>query len=287
MLVIADSGSTKCDWRIVSEDKSYIDCSSMGINPYFHNEDVIEAELRRREDLMAAANDVKALFFYGAGCSSVELKRTAEQGLRRIFPNAEIYVDHDLVAAAFAVYDDDPCIACILGTGSNSCHFDGDIVREEVPALAYILGDEGSGSYFGKKLLSDFLYKRLPDEMHKGLIDKFGLTKDIIIDRVYMKPHANVYLASFMKFITTFKSEPYVQEMIAEGIGRFLDTHVTCYRDFEKVQTHFIGSVAYYHEDTLREVATLRNINVGRIIKKPIEGLYHYHIKNYFEHISF
>jgi len=287
MLVIADSGSTKCDWRIVSEDKSYVGCSSMGINPYFHNEDVIEAELRRNEHLMAAANDVKALFFYGAGCSSVELKRVAEHGLRRVFPKAEIYVDHDLVAAAFAVYDGDPCIACILGTGSNSCHFDGDIVREEVPALAYILGDEGSGSYFGKKLLSDFLYKRLPDEMHKGLIDKFGLTKDIIIDRVYMKPHANVYLASFMKFITTFKSEPYVQEMIAEGIGRFLDTHVTCYRDFEKVQTHFIGSVAYYHEDTLRELATLRNINIGRIIKKPIEGLYHYHIKNYFEHISF
>lgn len=287
MLVIADSGSTKCDWRIVSEDKSFIDCSSMGINPYFHNEDVIESELKRNEDLMRVANEVKALFFYGAGCSSAELKRTAEQGLRRVFPKAEIYVDHDLVGAAFAVYDDDPCIACILGTGSNSCHFDGDIVREEVPALAYILGDEGSGSYFGKKVLTDFLYKRLPAEMHKGLVDRFGLTKDIIIDRVYMKPHANVYLASFMRFITEFKSEPYVQDMIAEGIGRFLDTHVTCFRDFEKVQTHFIGSVAYYHEDILREVAALRNINVGRVIKKPIEGLYHYHLKNYFEHISF
>lgn len=287
MLGIADSGSTKCDWRIVAEDKTYIDYATIGINPYFHNADVIEAELLKNEQLMRVAEEVKALFFYGAGCSSTELKRTAEQGLSRIFPNAEIYVDHDLVAAAFAVYKDDPCIACILGTGSNSCHFDGDIVREEVPALAYILGDEGSGSYFGKKLLSDFLYKRLPQNIHDSLFDKFGLTKDIIIERVYMKPHANVYLASFMKFITGFKSEPYVQDMILEGIGKFLDIHVTCYRDFEKVKTNFIGSVAYYHEDLLRQAAEMRNIQVGKIIKKPIDGLYDYHIKNYFEHISF
>jgi len=287
MLVIADSGSTKCDWRFVAEDKSFKDYSTIGINPYFHNEEVIENELRKNEELTRFADRVKALFFYGAGCSSSELKRIAEQGLARVFPNARIYVDHDLVAAAFSVYEDDPCIACILGTGSNSCHFDGDIVREEVPALAYILGDEGSGSYFGKKLLSDFLYKRLPKPIHEALIDQYGLTKDIIIDRVYMKPHANVFLASFMRFISSFKSEPYIRDMIMEGIGRFMDIHVTCFRDFERVKTHFIGSVAYYHEDILRQAAEMRNIQVGKIIKKPIDGLYDYHIKNYFEHISF
>ena len=287
MLVIADSGSTKCDWRIVAEDKSFKDESTIGINPYFHNEEVIESELRKNDTLNRAADRVKALFFYGAGCSSAELKRTAENGLARVFPNAQIYVDHDLVAAAFSVYEDDPCIACILGTGSNSCHFDGDIVREEVPALAYILGDEGSGSYFGKKLLTDFLYKRLPSKIHDALVDQFGLNKDTIVDRVYMKPHANVYLASFMKFISSFKSEPYVQDMILEGIGKFIDIHVTCYRDFDKIKTHFIGSVAYYHEDILRQAAEMRNVQVGKIIKKPIDGLYDYHIKNYFEHISF
>lgn len=287
MLVIADSGSTKCDWRIVAEDKSFRDFSTIGINPYFHNEDVIEAELRKNQELIEFAESAKALFFYGAGCSSPELKRIAEQGLYRVFPNARIYVDHDLVGAAFAVYEDDPCIACILGTGSNSCHFDGDIVREEVPALAYILGDEGSGSYFGKKLLADFLYKRLPKNISDALIDQFGLTKDIIIDRVYMKPHANVYLASFMKFISSFKSEPYVQDILLEGIGRFMDIHVTCFRDFQRVKTHFIGSVAFYHEDILRQAAEMRNIQVGKIIKKPIDGLYDYHIKNYFEHITF
>lgn len=287
MLLIADSGSTKCDWRLIAEDKSYSDFHTMGINPYYHKEDVIEAELLANDGLMARADEVKAVFFYGAGCSSTELKRIVDRGLGAVFTKAQVYVDHDLVAAAFAVYDDEPCIACILGTGSNSCHFDGDIVREEVPALAFILGDEGSGAFFGKKVLTDFLYKRLPENMHEGLVSNFGLTKDVIMDRVYMKPHANVYLASFMKFITEYKHEPYVRDMIRKGIGAFLDTHVLCFRDARQVQTHFVGSVAYYHEDVLREVAEERGIRVGHIIEKPIEGLYTYHIKHYFQKIPF
>ena len=287
MLLIADSGSTKCDWRLVAEDKSYQDFKSIGINPYFHNEDVIESELRSNEHMMAFADKVTAVFFYGAGCSSKELKRIVDRGLMRVFQNAQIYVDHDLVAAAFAVYDDAPCIACILGTGSNSCHFDGDIVREEVPALAFILGDEGSGSYFGKKLLADFLYKKLPKEIHDGLIKEFNLDKDTIVDRVYMKPHANVYLASFMRFISQYRGTEYVDSMIAEGLGKFLDIHVKCYRDSEEVEINFVGSIAHYHRDILQQEAEKRNLRIGRIVKKPIDGLYDYHIKHYFAKIPF
>jgi len=287
MLLIADSGSTKCDWRLVAEDKSYRDFTSIGINPYFHNEEIIESELRSNDRMMEFAEKVTALFFYGAGCSSKELKRIVDNGLSKVFTNAQIYVDHDLVAAAFAVYDEEPCIACILGTGSNSCHFDGDIVREEVPALAFILGDEGSGSYYGKKLLSDFLYNKLPGEMSDALKKEFQLNKDIIMDRVYMQSHANVYLASFMKFITKFRGTPYVDSMISEGIGKFLDTHVLCFRNAEEVSVNFVGSVAHYHEDILLKEAAQRNLRVGRIIKKPIDGLYEYHIKHYFAKIPF
>lgn len=287
MLLIADSGSTKCDWRLVAGDKSYSDFKSIGINPYFHNEDIIEAELKKVPGIAEFADKVTALFFYGAGCSSTDLKRIVDRGLGRVFTNAQIYVDHDLVAAAFSVYDDEPCIACILGTGSNSCHFDGDIVREEVPALAYILGDEGSGSYFGKKLLTDFLYKKLPEEMHQRLIDEMALNKNTIMDRVYMKPHANVYLASFMPFITSCKSQEYVQDMVREGLGRFIDIHVKCFRDAHTVKSNFIGSVAHYQEDILREVAHDKELPVGKIIKKPIDGLYDYHIKHYFAKIPF
>ncbi len=287
MLLIADSGSTKCDWRLVAEDKSFQDFETIGINPYFHNESIIEDELSNNEGLMAYANRVRAVFFYGAGCSSTELKRIVDRGLGNVFTNAQIYVDHDLVAAAFAVYQDEPCVACILGTGSNSCHFDGDIVREEVPALAFILGDEGSGAYFGKRMLTDFLYKRLPETMHEALVNEFGLNKDVIMDRVYMKPHANVYLASFMKFITRFKHEPYVRDMIRKGLALFVDNHVLCFRDARTIQTHFVGSVAHFHEDILREVGQERGINIGQIVHKPIEGLYEYHIKHYFKKIPF
>ncbi len=287
MLLIADSGSTKCDWRLVAEDKTYREFKSMGFNPYFHDEAFIEQELEKNSDLMAYAEKVTAIFFYGAGCSSTALKRIVDRGLSRVFTKAQIYVDHDLVAAAFAVYEDEPCISCILGTGSNSCHFDGDIVREEVPALAFILGDEGSGSYFGKKVLADFLYKKLPENLHKELKEKHGLTKDVIMDRVYMKPNANVYLASFMKTITQFKDEPYVKEMFLNGFVHFLENHVKCYRDASKVKTHFIGSVAYYNSDLLKEAAGKCGVTVGKILKKPIDGLYDYHIAHYFAKIPF
>ncbi len=282
MLLIADSGSTKCDWRLVNEDKTFRDFKSIGLNPYFHNEDVIASELNSIPSITENADKVTAVFFYGAGCSSTALKRIVHSGLDKVFPNAEIYVDHDLVAAAFAVYEDEPCIACILGTGSNSCHFNGDIVREEVPAIAYILGDEGSGSYFGKQLLRDFLYKKLPDNINQGLLDEFQLDKNTIIDRVYRQPDANVYLASFMRFISSFRTEPYIRNMIREGLEKFIDIHVKCFRDSGTVKTHFVGSVAFYQEDILREVAAEKGILVGNIIKRPIEGLFEYHLKNYF-----
>jgi len=287
MLLIADSGSTKCDWRLVAEDKSYTEIKSIGLNPYFHNEDFIENELRNNIKLMEHADRVTAVFFYGAGCSSTALKRIVDRGLSRVFQKAQIYVDHDLVAAAFAVYQGEPCISCILGTGSNSCHFNGDIVREEVPALAFILGDEGSGSYFGKKVLADFLYKKLPESLHNALIEKHGLNKDVIMDRVYMKPNANVYLASFMKTITEFKDEPYVRDMIVNGLVHFLENHVMCYRDYKKVKTHFIGSVAYFNKELLNEAAERCGVNVGKVLKKPIDGLYDYHIEHYFSKIPF
>lgn len=281
MVLIADSGSTKCDWRLVDKAGNQWEFETMGLNPYFHDEEFIRREIEQNAGMMSRRNDVTHIFFYGAGCSSRKLKQVVEMGLAEVFPNAEVLVDHDLVASAFAVYQEEPCISCILGTGSNSCHFDGDIVREEVPALAYILGDEGSGSYFGKKLLSLYLYKKLPKVMMDALAEEYGLTKDKVMENVYMKPHANVYLASFMPFITRFKHEPFVVEMLKNGIRDFMEVHICCYKDYKRVKSHFIGSIAHYHEDILREVAKSMDISVGTILKKPIDGLVQYHINHY------
>ncbi len=283
MILIADSGSTKCDWVLVKDGKIVKRFSTIGFNPYFHNEAVISGTLRRKEPLYEHLQEIEQAFFYGAGCSTQDLQQVVARALYSILPSAKVYVGHDLEAAAYATYTGEPGIACILGTGSNSCFFDGKVVSEEVPALAYILGDEGSGAWYGKRLLSDYLYKRLPKAMSEGLKEEFGLNRDIVMDNVYMKPHANVYLASFMRFISSFKEDSYVQDLVFEGKTTFLKTHVCCYENFRDVPTHFVGSVAYYFSDILHQAAAKLHVHVGMIEKKPIDGLVNYHLEHHKE----
>ena len=157
MVFIVESGSTKADWILLNASAAEVGRWSVkGLNPYFHDADEVERTLRAESEIMGRAADVEKVYFYGAGCSSDALNAVIAEGLERIFPNAQIVVDHDLLAAAYATYYGEPHIACILGTGSNSCYFDGSAVHEEVPTLAYILGDEGSASYIGKRLVRDF-----------------------------------------------------------------------------------------------------------------------------------
>lgn len=278
MVLIVDSGSTKSDWVLVKRKKIAQSFKTMGFNPFFHDEATISKAILRNADLNKLAGDIKQVFFYGAGCSSPELNLVVDRALQSVFPNALIHVDHDLMACAYATYDGRPAIACILGTGSNSIYIDADGSREEVPALAYILGDEGSGSYYGKKLLKAFLYKRLPEHLRAALQERYDIDKDIIFENVYWKPHANVYLASFMKFISDHKEDPYFHRMVLEGMREFMETHVCCYPQYRNCVVHFIGSIGYFFECELRQVADELQITVGKIERKPIEGLVNYHV---------
>ncbi len=279
MILIADSGSTKCDWLLMDGETIVAECGSMGFNPYFHDESFIVTTLRGHEVLMKYSGQVTSLFFYGAGSSSPELKSIVSKALIRLFPLASIYVGHDLDGAALATYSGTPHIACILGTGSNSCYFDGESIHEEVPALAYILGDEGSGSYYGKRLLADFFYKRMPKHLAADFKDTYNLAMDDIVENVYNRPHANVYLASFMKFCSRHRNDPYILNMIRPGMRVFLETHVACYEGHKSLTVNFVGSVAYYFENVLREVAEEMGIHIGTIVKKPILGLRDFHLK--------
>lgn len=287
MLIVADSGSTKCDWRLIKGDKSSLDFKTIGINPFFHSEVLIENELRRVDEVIQFKDQVLSVFFYGAGCSSEEYRNIVERGLKRVFINAEITVSHDLDGAAFATWQNEPSITCILGTGSNSCFFDGVSVSEAVPALGYILGDEGSGAYFGKQLMADYLYHRLPSEIQCGLENKLGLNKSVIFENVYQKEYANVYLASFMKFIGGYKSSDYVKKLIFDGFVVFLNTHVKCYENYLDVKTHFIGSVAHHYLEFLEMACAREKVNLGVVVKKPIDGLVEYHFKYLNEKIKF
>lgn len=278
MLLIVDSGSTKSDWVLLA-DSGNESFNTMGLNPYFHTEDTVYTAISENAELFGYRDKVTELYFYGAGCSSEELNAIIHGGLTRVFPHAKIVVDHDLKACAYATYENEPSISCIIGTGSNSCFFDGENVIEEVPALGYILGDEGSGAYFGKKLVANYLYHRLPKRINDALANDMKLTKEEIVRRVYMEPDANVYLASFMKFIFEHSSDDFIKEMIYNGFKEFVEVHVCCYQDFKNYKVHFIGSIAYLFKDQLEDACDFYKVKMGQVIRKPIDGLISYHLE--------
>lgn len=283
MILIGVSGSTKCDWRLVEDAKVIKQVSTDGINPFFHSEEKIAATIRSASVLSDNFDEIEVAFIYSAGCGSKSLQSIVKRALSKVIPKAHHYVNHDIVASALATYEGVPSISCILGTGANSCYFDGDIVRQETPALDYILGDEGGGSFYGKKLLNAFLYKKLPAHIHEEFSEKYHLTKDDILENVYMKPYANVYLASFMKFIEEHKDEEYFQNLLHNGMNQFMDLYVTTFSKYQTVKTHFTGAISFIFQDILRPVAGEKGIEVGKIIKEPIDDLVQYHIKKHYQ----
>jgi len=282
MIIIADSGSTKADWLLISENNDTIaEFNTKGFNPYFHNRDFILGELNNNFELNKYAEEIREVNFYGAGVSSTEMVERLTIPLSQYFTNAKLNVGHDLDAAAFATANiGEPSIACILGTGSNSCWYDGKGgVSQIIPALSYILGDEGSGSYFGKNLIREYFYKKMPEHLAKKLEEKYNMDKNEIFKNVYMMPNPNVYLASFSRFLSDNKDELYIRKFIERGLLIFIDLHVCSYERYTEVKTNFIGSIAFFFEDILRDVAERRNVDLGIVIKKPIYNLVKYHAK--------
>lgn len=275
MFIVVESGSTKADWMIID----YLEktkTKTKGMNPYFHDENMVFNELKKNDVLFEIKHKVEKIFFYGAGCSSPKLNFRIEKGLKAFFMNCSTSINHDLEACAYACYNNEPEIACIIGTGSNSCYYDGNKVVEEIPSVGHHLGDEASGNYFGKILLADFLYKRLPEAMHNELVD-MGLNKDVIIENVYQKPDVNVYIASFMPVLIKHKETEYAKNIIKAGFQRFLDIHVKCYSNYKDCEVNFVGSVADFLRDELHEVCKVNDIRIGRIIRRPLENLVQYH----------
>lgn len=278
MILIAESGSTKTDWVLVNDQNEITMFKSMGFNPFFHSSEFIAEKIKENVEFYHASKNVERLYFYGAGCSSNEMNQIVKSGLSLVYPNSLITVDHDLLACALSTYKGEPAISCILGTGSNSCYYDGQTLREEVPAIAYVLGDEGSGSYYGKKLIRDYLYNQLPSSIKEDFEYQFGSSKSEIFENVYMKPHANVYLASFMKFLNRHYHHKYVIDMIQNGMNEFIKIHVCCYPEHKSVKTHFIGSISKIFERELKSAAENNGVILGDIIQKPVDNLVNYHL---------
>ncbi|WP_235969817.1 N-acetylglucosamine kinase [Pedobacter planticolens] len=278
MILVADSGSSKTDWMAYSPNHT-IKFSTQGINPYFVNAQDVVKILSKNKDISAYANMMKEVYFFGAGCSSPDKHETISNGLSTFFPNAFISVDHDLIGSAYATCGDKKGLTCILGTGSNISYYDGTSVHAGKHGLGYVLGDEGSGTYFGRKVLVSYLYNTMPEELSKAFAKDFEVDKDSVITNIYQKPFPNSYLAAFSRFMVGHKTHPFIQQILKDGFQEFIDTNIKDYKTYKTLECHFVGSIAFYYQDELRAVFAENNIKVGKVLQKPIEGIFEYILK--------
>lgn len=276
MILIADSGSSKTDWRIIHKDGKISQHRGVGFNPYYMTSEEMALQLRENF-LVNAVDEIEQVFFYGAGCSAPDRKEEVKQAILSLFPSADIAINHDLSAAARATCGHKPGIACILGTGSNSCDYDGKEIIDTRPAAGYILGDEGGGAFIGKRFLIDFIHEEMPQNIREAAIERFHFSQNIIQDHVYRQPFPSRYMASFCKFISEHKSDPYCYDLFYSSFMAFFDKHVCKYKDYQNKPVNFVGSIAYYNGDILRKAALDRGIQASIIIENPIAGLTLYH----------
>jgi N-acetylglucosamine kinase-like BadF-type ATPase len=280
MVAIVDSGSTKSDWVILDDFKNvFLKTETIGFNPNFISKELIVPEIEKNTSLLSVKNSITRIYFYGSGCGVKQNCITIEEEVGRVFTNAEIIVKEDLTAAAYAAYNGKPTIVCILGTGSNSCYFDGENIKIKLPSLGYLVGDEGSGSAIGKQLVRRFFMQKLPHDLSCEFEKTYNLTLDETLKNMYHTSRPNAYLANFNKFVVERKDHPYFQKMVFDEMMNFFDYQVLPYEESKEAEINFIGSIAYYYENILRSAAAELHLNVGQIVQKPIESLVDYHIK--------
>lgn len=282
MILIADSGSTKTDWRLIDAEKKIHQFGTQGINPYFQTrEEVISVfEKEIPENIRLLIRDQKVqIHFYGAGCSAEDKKQLVKDALAATFPIAEIFIESDMLAAARSVCGHTPGIAAILGTGMNSCYYDGKKIAENRTSLGFILGDEGSGAHLGKTLIQYYLNDELPSSLTERFNERFKLSKNEIIDAVYKKPMPNRYLASYSKFIYQNLKEQFIIDMVSKCFNEFFDKHICKYSQHKELKLSLVGSVAFYYSNILRSVAEDKGVNIDVVVETPIAGLTLYHLE--------
>lgn len=277
MILIADSGSTKTDWSVVDKGQLIRQIFTKGTNPFFQSEEEISTEIASTLLPQLDTHTFEAVYFYGAGCAFPDKIETVRRAIAaHLQVTNTIEVDTDMLAAARGLCGHEAGIACIMGTGSNSCYYDGKQIVNNVSPLGFILGDEGSGAVIGKLLVGDLLKNQMPNGLKEEFLEQFGLTPADIIDRIYRQPFPNRFLASLSPFAWQHLDEPKVRALVLGSFRAFLERNVKQY-DYEHVPVHFIGSVAYYYQEVLAEAATAAGIKLGTIIQSPMPGLIRFH----------
>jgi glucosamine kinase len=276
MILIADSGGSKTDWRLIQKNGSIGQASAPGFNPYYQHIDDLRKNVNETV-LPLVKEKVNKIFFYAAGASSVKNQLTIKSAFMEFFPEAQIEVGWDLLAAARALCGDEAGIACIMGTGSNSCLYDGQKIVGNVANLGWILADEGSGADIGKKFLIAYLREKLPKQLSDQFKSRFPLTREEFLEKIYQQEKPSAFLASFTRFIFQNLDNPYCYKLVYDSFTEFYENNVMKYDNYQNLKVHFTGSIAFYFSDILRQVANDKGITVKNILEGPIAGLTLFH----------
>ncbi len=280
MILIADSGSTKTSWCLVDSGKKIVEFSTEGYNPCYVGEDYITRSLRGALPPCFSWDEVREVHFYGAGCYEEEFL-IIRRGLQPVFPKARLFVAMDLLGSARALLGNKPGFAAILGTGTNSCLYDGVNVTHNIDSLGFLLGDEGSGGYIGKCIIRDYIREDMPVEIRRFFQNQYQLSKEELVHRIYMDKMPNRYCANFTRFLTMqCKENEYAVKLVAEAFRDFFKNIVCKYPGYESLTFNCIGSIGWVFQDILCEIVKEYNMKLGRIIREPMEGLVEYHSNN-------
>jgi N-acetylglucosamine kinase-like BadF-type ATPase len=281
MILIADGGSTKADWIAIHKDKKEaFRVRTLGLNPEVNSDIELKNRIVNMFQLIQIKKEVTEIFFYGAGCGTPVASKILKDVLESIFTNAEISVEEDMLAAVYAVAGNEPATVCILGTGSNSCYFDGENIHIKAASLGYVIMDEASGNYFGKRLLRAYYYERMPKGIAQKFESQFNLEADFIKKNLYREQNPNMYLASFAQFMFEFKEDKYIKKIIRKGFQEFFKYRILPFEKGLETPLYFIGSIAFYFRDILEEVAEKYDLKITDVIQRPIDNLLEYHKKN-------
>ena len=279
MKLIVDSGSTKTDWIAIDEKgKKLFETQTLGLNPQVLTEYILEERIINNFEIYQSRKKVTDLFFYGAGCGTEPPKQLISKVFKPIFKNANILIKEDTYAAVYACCSlGEKAIVSILGTGSNCSYYDGYEVHQKITSLGYVLMDDASGNYFGRQLLRDCYFNKMPSDLQKKFKDEFELEAELIKDHLYKKPNPNTYLAKFAKFLVLNKELKYSKKLIKKGFNLFIKNQIHQFDNHLEVPLHFIGSIGFYLQEELKKSLKSKGLICGKILKKPIDGLVAYH----------
>jgi len=280
MILIVDSGSTKTDWIALSDDgRELFQTQTLGLNPQVLSQEILNERIINNFELYKHRQEVKRLYFYGAGCGVEKPRKLIKEVFTDFFSYAdEIVVKEDTYAALYATTKEgEKAIVCILGTGSNCSYYDGSTIDQRIISLGYILMDDASGNYFGRQLIRDFHFFRMPKVLAERFEQEYDLSSESIKNHLYKNPNPNTYLATFARFLITNKDHSYCQELIRKGLNLFIDNQVFQFEDAQKVPVHFVGSIAFYLKSELTQLVEEKNLQLGKVLKRPIDGLVAHH----------